>query len=192
MEAVTVAELSSRAQVPRTSFYSHASSPTELLVNALVEEITPGVEQLQLRLADPDLDFSTYWEDFYRLVLQHVADRRRVYTQAVSTNSQVLVGLYEHYLAWIGTSLEKMSPVWAGGEQSDLWAEMARQQQAHSLVAVITAWVNRGLEAEISEVINDYWTLAPPWQLAKKDASGDVRMHRRGRVTPQDSQVSRE
>lgn len=188
VEDVTVAELSTTASVHRTSFYSHASSPADLLVSALVGELEPEVRELQKELDRADAEFSRYWERFYRLILTHVSERKDVYKQAVAANSVLLTGLSEHFLEWVEESIEKMSPYWEDPEPSSLWVDMARQQQAHSLVAVITAWVSGGFTESIDGVLEEYWTLAPPWQLAKKDSSGFVRMQRRSRTGRDSSQ----
>lgn len=178
-----MAELSAQAGVHRTSFYSHASSPTELLVDLLVEELAPEIEELIAGLRTEDADFSAYWRSFYRVIMSHVQERPDIYRQAVNANSALLNGMQEHYLAWVEQSLALMTPAWSGMSPTHLWLEMAKQQQSSDLRAVITAWVRTGLKAPINQVLDDYWTLAPPWQLAKRSSDGTVRMRRRTEPT---------
>lgn len=180
VEEVSVAQLSSAAGVHRTSFYSHAASPAELLVDAVVDEVAEDVDALFDRLRNTDQECAVYWQDFYRLALAHVDKRAAVYEQAVAANSALLTGLYEFYLGSVERALGEISGFWAPPKPSDLWLNMAAEQQAHSLIAVITAWVNDGRKATIDEVVAEYWTLAPPWQLAKRDEDGLIHMAKRG------------
>lgn len=179
VEEISVAQLSAEAGVHRTSFYSHASSPTELLIDAVVDEIDEDVAALREQLQDPSQECSAYWQDFFRLALSHVAKRPAVYQKAVAANSALLAGLYEFYLGCTKNALTDISGYWAEPKPSDLWLEMAAEHQAHSLIAVVTAWVNGGRTASIDEVIDEYWTLAPPWMLAKRGDGGLIHMARR-------------
>lgn len=180
VDEVTVAELTALAGVHRTSFYSHASSPPALLLDLLKEELEESLLSLKQKLAEGDLEFERYWHEFYCTVLEHVESRRDIYSQAVAANSVVLVGLYDFFAGSVSESLEIMMESWDPADWTLLRVEMARQQQAHNLMAVVAAWVATDLAAPIDEVVEEYWALAPPWQLAKKGPDGMVKMRRRG------------
>lgn len=179
VDEVSVAELTNLAGVHRTSFYAHASSPSDLLVAALVAEMEPGLRMLHSTLQLEETDYSEYWQNVYTHVLSHVREREGTYRQIVIANSAVLVGLYNYFADHVSASLAVMMSSWKNTDFTPLWLEMARQQQAHNLMAVIMAWVATDLRAPIPRVVEAYWTLAPPWQLAKKGTDGMVEMYRR-------------
>ena len=64
-------------------------------------------------------------------------------------------------------------------EDTGLWLEVALQQTSSNLMALITAWSLEGLKTPVEDLVGQYRTLAPPWQLAHRDEDGRITMARR-------------
>lgn len=184
-EQVSIAELTKIAGVHRTSFYSHASSPTELLVDALTSDINSRVEAFEATLfnsASPrNPQPVEFWMGFYRIVLEAVVSNRSVWTTMVRNNSAALVGVQRHLEAYARRVFPTVMRGWLGSPGSDLRVELACQQVALNAVALVTAWVDTGMLASINQVMEDYRAVAPPWQLARRSAAGDITLEKRRR-----------
>jgi Bacterial regulatory proteins, tetR family. len=177
-EDIGVRDLTSAAGVSRQAFYGHAPSPASLLAETLINELGPVVDGLVESLHDEDARFERVWRDAYRAVLDHVAHHVDIYRVMVSSHSAVfnaVVGAFEGparvFVDTVAQALETDTP-------GRLWREMAVQQQVANLGAVIRAWLSTGLEDPPEEVVDTYMTLAPPWQLARRDSHGHISMRR--------------
>ena len=77
------------------------------------------------------------------------------------------------YVAAVSSHLDDDPP-------TALWQAMAIAQTARDMTAVIRAWVRTNLADPPDRVVDTYFTLAPPWQLARADETGRITL-RRGR-----------
>lgn len=174
VESISVARVSEVAGVHRTSFYSHASSPVELLVTALASEFEPVFDAL---LAE-DLEPAVFWTSFYRVALQEVKSRKQIWIVAVRSGSAMLGGMQRVFKEAAAEAFPHVMGDWRA-EDTGLWLEVALQQTSSNLMALITAWSLEGLKTPVEDLVGQYRTLAPPWQLAHRDEDGRITMARR-------------
>lgn len=179
IDEVSVAELSTAAGVHRTSFYSHAASPVGLLADSFKAELGPALAEQRKSLTDAEVSFAAYWRDFYTLVLTHVQDHRDIYRNAVASDSALLPALHNFFTDQVAESLGLMVHWWRGINPSKLWLNLAAQQVSSNTMALVVAWANLGFAPTIRELLEEYRTLVPPWQLARRDPDGTVNMTRR-------------
>lgn len=79
---VSVTAICREAGVTRTTFYQHAASPTDLLADALGDEIAQVIAMFQDD--DGSIRAGAGFRDSERALLQHIADRAVVYRGALS------------------------------------------------------------------------------------------------------------
>lgn len=178
-EEISIAELTKTAGVHRTSFYSHAASPAELLVQVLAADLGTRLDRL---IADPlvaqqPVDF---WMEFYRCVLGSVHSQKKVWSVLVADNSAVLIGIRRT----LETKAREVFPTIMHGwldQPEPLKSEIACQQVAFNAIAVVTSWVATDFGSSVEEVMRDYRALAPPWQLARRSEQGDIVLGRGSR-----------
>ena len=177
-EAISVSDLSAAAGVSRQAFYGHATSPAALLVETLAGELEEVVDVLVGHLRDVAYPFERAWREAYKAVLDHVSSHASVYAEMVESHSRVfnaVVGIFQDparvFVEAVAEALDSEAP-------DRLWIEMAVEQQVANLGAVIRAWVATGMHEDVEQVVDTYMTLAPPWQLARRDASGHITMRR--------------
>jgi len=176
-EEISVAELTSAAGVSRTVFYSHASSPVRLLADALVVELAPVLDGVETAMATGRTQFGTVWRDGYLALLEHVEAHRAVYVTAVEARSGVVTALVEYFAQLAAASVDAVAARMAE-PVSPLWRTMAVQQHAHGTIAMIETWVQAAPGTSPHDVVAAYLALAPPWQLARPDADGQIVLHR--------------
>lgn len=189
-EEIPVSQLAAVAGVSRTTFYSHAASPTQLLAETLVAELRPDLEVLAERMSESGADYLALWRKIYLVLLGHVERHRVIYETLLATNSLAMYSLLGYLEEVAGRYVDAVSEHFADGTVSRLWRTMAVQQQVHNILAMITAWLQTELEDPPEVVLQTYLTLAPPWQLARPDASGRITLRRGVRRTPGGPQFS--
>lgn len=177
-DSIGVRDLTTAAGVSRQAFYGHAESPARLLAQTLVGELQPVIDALEDATVDPAARYEEVWRTAYRAVLEHVRGHSEVYRVMVESNSTVfgaVVGAFEApsraFVTEIGEALEP-------GAIDALWIEMAVQQQTSNLGAVIRAWISTGMVDSPEAVVDTYMTLAPPWQLLRRDVARHISMRR--------------
>lgn len=177
-ETITVAELASSASVSRATFYAHGSSPAALLAATLIGELRPRLDALAEQMSHPGADYVGLWRRIYRELLQHVLDHRAVYEVITSRDSTVSSALTNYFEEASSRYLHAITGLLTGPPVSPLWTAMAISQQAHSMVAVIHAWIATGMTDPPEQVVDVYLTLAPPWQLARPNPDGSITLRR--------------
>ncbi|MGC3954763.1 MAG: TetR/AcrR family transcriptional regulator [Propionicimonas sp.] len=177
-EEIPVSQLTAAAGVSRTTFYSHASSPAQLLAEALVAELRPGLDVLAERMSESGADYLGLWREIYLVLLGHVEHHRGIYETLLATNSFAMYSLLGYFEEVAGRYVDAVSEHFADGGVTRLWRIMAVQQQVHNIIAMITAWLQTQLADPPEVVLETYLTLAPPWQLARPDASGHISLRR--------------
>lgn len=177
-EELSVSQVAALARVSRTTFYSHASSPSQLLAATLVSEVQPKLDVLAERMSHAGVDYVALWREIYLVLLDHVMQHRRIYETLLSSNSFALSSVLE-YLEEVATRyVEAVSDHFTGEPVTPLWRTMAVKQQVQNTVAMIAAWLDTELADPPETVVETYLTLAPPWQLARPDASGQIHLRR--------------
>lgn len=184
-EDITVRELTDLAHVSRQTFYSHSPSPADLLTDVLLADLAPTGDLLFGPLeADRGESFSEVWTVSFRATLEHVRRFTDIYAVMLESGSVV----YNRVLSWMVPTAHRF--VGAAVEQSGdqpptrLWVEMAAHQQINNLSSAIQAWAATGFAASIDTVLETYLTLVPPWQLARRDASGHINLYGRRGASP--------
>lgn len=178
-EEISVSELTAAAGISRTTFYSHASSPSQLLADVLVDELRPELERLAEEMSHPGAHYVELWKDVYRVLLDQVRRHDRVYTTMLEANSPAFGVLLDYLETVSRRNVEAVVTQFDGQPGSTLWRAMAVKQLVHNTVAMIAAWVQTGMADSPEWVIATYLTLAPPWQLARPDADGKIVMRRK-------------
>lgn len=177
-ESISVADLAAAAGVSRTTFYARAASPAALLSAHLIGELRPQLDTLAEQMSQPDADYVGLWRRIYLALLEHVAEHRAVYEVITAHESAVSAALTAYFEEAAQRYLDVVTARLEGPPASDLWVAMAVNQQAHTMIAVIHAWVGTGMVDPPEHVVDVYLTLAPPWQLARPDAAGRISLRR--------------
>ncbi|QIK72629.1 TetR/AcrR family transcriptional regulator [Propioniciclava coleopterorum] len=177
-ETITVAELATAAGVSRATFYAHGASPAALLAETLVAELRPRLDALAEQMSHAGADYVGLWRQIYQGLLEHVRDHRAVYEVITSQESTVSGALTNYFEEASSRYVHAMTALLTGPPVPPLWTAMAISQQAHSMVAVIHAWIVTGMTDPPEDVVEVYLTLAPPWQLARPDADGSITLRR--------------
>ena len=176
-EDIAVSELAAAAGVSRASFYTHATTPAGLLADALIDELRPGLVGLAAEF-DHAAEHAAVWRRIYLLLLQHVAGHRDVYRVIALHESSVSAALTSFFEELTAGFVDLVMVQLDDLPFRPLWRAMAIGQQAHSMLAVIQAWVRTGFEEAPEVVVETYLTLAPPWQLARADEQGHITLRR--------------
>ncbi|MGC4152354.1 MAG: TetR/AcrR family transcriptional regulator [Propionicimonas sp.] len=182
-EEIPVSQLTAAAGVSRTTFYSHASSPAELLAGTLEAELRPDLDILAERMGESGADYLALWREIYLVLLGHVEQHRGIYETLLATHSFAMYSLLGYLEEVAGRYVDAVSEHFTDGGVTALWRTMAIQQQVHNTIAMITAWLQTQLADPPEAVLETYLTLAPPWQLARPDASGHISLRRGVRRT---------
>lgn len=177
-ESITVSELAAAAGVSRASFYAHATSPAGLLTDLLIAELKPELDDLAGQMAHTGADYVELWRRIYLVLLAQVRRYRGVYTIVTAHESAVSSALTAYFEAAARPYVEAITSHLEGPPVSELWIEMALHQQAHNMMAVIRAWIVTGLVDSPEAVVDTYFTLAPPWQLARANEQGMISLRR--------------
>lgn len=168
-EQVSVAQIAQEADVHRTSFYSHAASVSQLLTDALWQQVQPEIEALHQRLFDGEVLPEQYWLSYYRIFLRHVQQNQDIYLRLLEENSSTVVSLRRRVEQDSRSALEQVLSHWPGQEPDELWIEMALQQHSAGVFAVTASWLKLQMKPSVDEVLATYRTMAPPWQLAREE-----------------------
>lgn len=181
VDELSVSELAAAAGVSRTTFYSHSSSPSQLLADTLISQLQPELDGWASQMSRTGADYTGMWREVYVALLEHVQRHRRIYEGLFSANSSALTSLLDYLETVASRYVDAVGTHFVDQEITPLWRAMAIQQLVHNTVAMIRAWLQTGLEDPPEAVVDTYLTLAPPWQLARPDESGRIRMHRGAR-----------
>lgn len=179
-EQITVSELTSAADVSRTTFYKHAESPAAFLAQHLIGQLNPKIAPLANLLDDTGPGYLMRWRQVHLDLLSHVRENEGVYVHVFTADGQSVV------LAMLSAFFQNIfsSYVYAfrahidGPQPSDLWTEMAISQQVHNTIAMISSWLRTGMQESPEEVVAAYISLVPPWQLARFSESGRTSLRR--------------
>ncbi|MBK7822751.1 MAG: TetR/AcrR family transcriptional regulator C-terminal domain-containing protein [Tessaracoccus sp.] len=177
-DEISVSQLASAAGVSRTTFYSHSSSPAQLLADTLVERLAPRLDALADEMTVPGVEYVELWREAYTALLEHVQEHRAVYETLLATSSFTLSSLVQYLESVATRSVDAVVAQFAEPHVTALWRTMAIQQQVRGSIAMIKAWLDTGLADPPDVVIDTYLTLAPPWQLARPDETGHITLRR--------------
>lgn len=188
-DRIAVADVAVRAGVSRTTFYAHAPTPVRLLAAALLTDLTPVLERVMREVTDPRTALPDVWRTAYLGLLEHVAANDAVYRTALDGGSALfpilIDGLEPSARRMVDAAAERMDE-----DVTGLWRDMAVLQLTHGSIVTVTTWLRTQPPADPAQVVETYLTLAPPWQLARPDASGRLVLRRSQRRKPPGREVS--
>ncbi|MCI5825272.1 MAG: TetR/AcrR family transcriptional regulator [Arcanobacterium sp.] len=178
-EDITVSELTSAAGVSRGAFYSHATSPAELLAKSLIHEIKPSFSAIGSLLSESHHNYMLRWRSIYVQLFEHVRQHSGIYQHIfLSKPESIVLGHLSAYLREAVGSYVHEFVGFSDELVSDLWISMAIEQQVHNTIAMLTSWIELGMEASPETAVNTFMSLAPPWQFAKFGDDGRIRLRR--------------
>ncbi len=172
-ENITVRELAGAAGISRQTFYRHASSPAEFLSEVLITDMQRFAPVLIGSLSDPTVRFEDAWRALYAGMLDHVSRYAPVYRVMVSTQS-IVFGAISDWFVSSGRGFIHDAISSSAGTLDDTWIELASQQQAGNVAAIMKTWILGGMTESPEHMVDLFMTLAPPWQLARRNAFGQL------------------
>jgi len=161
---VTVAEVATRAQVNRSTFYQHASSPAALLRSVLSDELDAIRDQHLSELAARDIRAAL--NAVTVAVLEHVQAHRAIYRRALPAIDES-AGLH----AMLGSHFELSARMLLEQHRIELPAHDGRtvplataaRYIAFGVVGAIEAWVTEESPRPLDELVGDIRLLLPAW-----------------------------
>ncbi|MEF2975895.1 TetR/AcrR family transcriptional regulator [Subtercola sp. YIM 133946] len=161
---VTVSELAALAELNRSTFYEHASSPQTLLVQLLGDELDALRDRYLtgIRPADAGAAIS----DVTRAVLQHVDEHAAIYRLGLSEDSgaaSLHALLSSHFEASIRLLVEQHSITIDDEAALPGLTDLAASYISNGTVGVITAWLDGPEPRSIDGVLQAYQRLLPEW-----------------------------
>ncbi|QRV01714.1 TetR/AcrR family transcriptional regulator [Arcanobacterium phocisimile] len=176
---ISIAELTKVAGISRGTFYSHASTPAELLANVLIEELSPRFSRISSLVHDSTNTYLLRWRDIYIDLLIHVHNHRSIYKHIfIDKPESIALGylttyfrtvIQEYVLGFAAHNEEPPTP---------LWLTMATEQQVHNTIVIITSWLETDMQTSPERAMNTFMSLVPPWQLAKLSEDGRIYLRR--------------
>ncbi len=135
--AITVAELTRAAGIDRSTFYAHASSPTELLAGFLREELDPLREAVEETLDRAPATIATVGEQLNARLVDHVEHHAAIYAdRGDQLNSALYTALSRH----TRTSLQHVFDHLARPADADERRYLAAFV-GHGVVGTIATWL---------------------------------------------------
>ena len=168
---ITVRQLADAAGVSRQTFYRHATSPVEFLGGLLIEDMLRYAPVLMDALNDPSVTFEDAWRRLYMGMLDHVSRFAAVYRVMVTTKSAVF-GIINDWFVSSGRGFIQAAIASSADTRDETWIELAAQQQAGNVSAVMKTWILGGMKESPEHMVELFMTLAPPWQLARRTETG--------------------
>ncbi len=161
---VSVSELAREAGVHRSTFYEHASSPDDLLRQALLVDLDALRQPL---LADTGADLSVVATEVTQGVMRHIESHIAIYRRDLAYSSEVGLRsmLGAHFLESSRILLELARarielPVPDVAEEAA--ADIAARMVADGTVGAIAGWLERP-ELSIDDFFKVYLRMVPTW-----------------------------
>ncbi len=163
----------------RAAFYSHAPSPVALLVTILISDIDPALTASLTTMNEPGADYVSGWRKVYLDLLRHAQGFGDIYRVSIAQQSSVCSSLVSYFETTTRPTIETIISHLEGPPPTPLWVRIAVSQQAHGMMSVVRAWVESGFIGSPEAVVDTYFTVAPPWQLARPDEDGAISLSRK-------------
>ncbi|GLY14726.1 TetR/AcrR family transcriptional regulator [Kineosporia rhizophila] len=161
---VSVSELAREAGVHRSTFYEHASSPDDLLRQALLVDLDALREPL---LAETGADLAVVATEVTQGVMRHIEDHIAIYRRDLAYTSEVGLRsmLGSHFLesSRILLDLARVRiemPV--AGVPDDAAADIAARLVADGTVGAIAGWLERP-DLSVDDFLSVYVQMLPSW-----------------------------
>ncbi|GAB6900887.1 TetR/AcrR family transcriptional regulator [Kineosporia succinea] len=161
---VSVSELAREAGVHRSTFYEHASSPDDLLRQALLADLDQLREEM---IADTTRDLADVVNQVTMGVMRHIERNIPIYRRDLAYTSEVGLRsmLGAHFLESGRLLLElarKRVEVPVDGIPDEVAADIAARMVADGTVGAIAGWLERP-ELGIDDFMRIYREMVPQW-----------------------------
>ena len=163
---VSVSDLTRAAGINRATFYKHAQSPSEVLEEALLEDLNQMREGFLIASLDSPSDFETTWRRAVEDTVKHVERFESVYTHGFTESSDgSLKALLARHISTSMVELFHSSPELipnATEESFEFFVNAYAAAIGASLTAVLGAWLgspDRDIEKYAIAVLN----VLPDW-----------------------------
>jgi len=166
---LTVSEITAAAGINRSTFYQHATSPTELLQNVLRGEL----DRIRLQFLDPEKQplADTAIRDTTIAVLHHIDDRAALYSLGLGLDSasaslhpllsrhfeESIVALMQHHNLRVPGVSDAERP------SAAFVSDAAARYIADGTVGAIDAWLRTPAPRSVEEFMTAYRLLLPSW-----------------------------
>ncbi|MBV9257267.1 MAG: TetR/AcrR family transcriptional regulator, partial [Ktedonobacteraceae bacterium] len=158
-EAITVQDITERANIGRATFYLHYRDKEQLLkasMLSLFDELTKHVE--------PAPDFSATYQSLSIRVFQHVAERRELYYALFQEGGPpaIVIRLHKWLASLIQHRLLSAHIEQCSEDVSTVDAELLSMHCAGSLLALVIWWLNHDLSPAAEQMGYLFWRLISP------------------------------
>ena len=155
-DAITVQDITERANVGRATFYLHYKDKEELLsasLKQLVNELTQYVE--------PNSDSPATYKTLSVRVFQHIAQRSTLYHALLGESGPPIISIrMRRYLAVLIQNYVIMPLIARGKAEID--PELLATHAAGSLLALLVWWLDHDLVQSAEEMGSLFWRLMTP------------------------------
>ncbi len=153
-DKITVQDLIDRADVGRSTFYSHYETKDDLLIAGL-DHLTADIE---LHLADNPSAADAILPSLG--VFLHIADNYPLFKALIGSRGIDLVhqAALDSFTERARSAIDRRT---AAGEQSDLPPDVRAAFVAGSLMAVITWWLDNKMPYPPEQMADMFWKLTP-------------------------------
>ena len=158
-EAITVQDITERANIGRATFYLHYRDKEQLLkasMLSLFDELTKHVE--------PAPDFSATYQSLSIRVFQHVAERHELYHALFQEGGPpaIIIRLHKWLASLIQHRLLSAHIEQCSEDVDSVDAELLSMHCAGSLLALVIWWLNHDLSPAAEQMGYLFWRLISP------------------------------
>ncbi|MGO4103040.1 TetR/AcrR family transcriptional regulator [Leifsonia sp. YAF41] len=173
---LTASQVAQAAGINRVTFYNHASSPAQLLVDALRVELDDIRQRFLISSGESPLQSTARRTTL--AVAAHMIERRAVYRRSLPADAHGILAdfLSEHFAASVRLLLADRPNVHIGSSRrspvsAPVFSEATAQFVAHGCIGAFAVWLHTDdplIPADVVDLIED---LMPAWWSAADDAS---------------------
>lgn len=155
LDGFTIADLTDRADLNRSTFYSHFKDKDDLIRHC-EEEFFNELSAIEARLADIGLDEAGELEDDPLEVFIELFDllRKRAPVLQVLLGSSGDIGFERRLIDMVCTTIENKVLFPKYRDSSDPVVEYYISYFAHAALGVVRTWFDRGMEESSEEIAN--------------------------------------
>lgn len=162
---VTVAELASAADVNRSTFYQHASSPAALLRSVLTDELD-AIRDEYLVDAGSDAAIGTALREVTTAVLAHVEEHAAIYLRGLgpeSSEASLHRMLIDQFAGSAQLLIERHRIEVPHTHGKPIAKQLAMRYLAAGTVGAVEAWLTGPEPRSPQSFLDDYAMMLPPW-----------------------------
>lgn len=176
IESVSVTRLCNEAKVDRATFYRHASSPVEVLMSALIEDLDKLRTEFLVGVGEQQLALQELWTQITKETIEHVKRFDTIYRAGFTSPSvSSLENLFRQHVQKSMQELFESNPalIPAPREERAFLYQAISASLASSLTAIMRSWVNS--EARNEQAYLDAVLLSLPYWMRSSISSKNVK-----------------